>query len=408
MASSNRKQNNNRDSKRDEFSFYCRHELKDINRNLFIKYCMNREKMQHIKPPSNAPKSVIWIGFCTQCAVDLFIETDYCSQFENYIPSKLNYSKSTCDLQKFYEFQKFVDTSYFIRLFINIVAVPPIFCYINSKKVLFTRYLKFMLQSDDYLREWKEHANQWVSYPNQRPRLTAQFNDDHEEDYKKYFEHLQDHIVQESFSGHEKLEKIFNVLYHNGMTLKHLEWILCIDDGKFFVQHVVIKFLSMMKYKEQIDIHVDPPWDIYYFSIYVSIFIFKYKSKINTINQWNIILDSPASKITYKYYGFVLTVFSSKRNKMKKVYKQQVSNYINDIIEYRDRILCNNPKCRINFYYHKYDTHSFSNEMWDRYKSPLRKWYKCSKCKIVYYCSRKCQKYDWNKYNHKILCNKFV
>ena len=29
---------------------------------------------------------------------------------------------------------------------------------------------------------------------------------------------------------------------------------------------------------------------------------------------------------------------------------------------------------------------------------------KCSKCKSVYYCSRKCQKYDWVRNGHKDEC----
>eukprot|EP01084_Bolivina_argentea_P239009 401630_1 len=32
----------------------------------------------------------------------------------------------------------------------------------------------------------------------------------------------------------------------------------------------------------------------------------------------------------------------------------------------------------------------------------------CGGCNLVHYCSRKCQKYDWNKYNHKKLCSAFV
>eukprot|EP01084_Bolivina_argentea_P049850 91680_1 len=31
----------------------------------------------------------------------------------------------------------------------------------------------------------------------------------------------------------------------------------------------------------------------------------------------------------------------------------------------------------------------------------------CGGCNLVYYCSRKCQKYDWNKGNHKALCLSF-
>ena len=51
-------------------------------------------------------------------------------------------------------------------------------------------------------------------------------------------------------------------------------------------------------------------------------------------------------------------------------------------------IKCGNKKCR-------------------HIKSPFdyhTKWYICKKCKKIYYCSRKCQKYDWNRYDHKSYC----
>ena len=33
------------------------------------------------------------------------------------------------------------------------------------------------------------------------------------------------------------------------------------------------------------------------------------------------------------------------------------------------------------------------------------KWYKCKKCKS-FYCSRRCQKYDWKHHDHRVRCNK--
>lgn len=33
------------------------------------------------------------------------------------------------------------------------------------------------------------------------------------------------------------------------------------------------------------------------------------------------------------------------------------------------------------------------------------KFYLCKKCRVARYCSRKCQKIDWNKYSHKTVCS---
>lgn len=38
-------------------------------------------------------------------------------------------------------------------------------------------------------------------------------------------------------------------------------------------------------------------------------------------------------------------------------------------------------------------------------KGWIWKFHMCKRCKIVYYCSKKCQKIDWNKYNHRIICS---
>ena len=40
-------------------------------------------------------------------------------------------------------------------------------------------------------------------------------------------------------------------------------------------------------------------------------------------------------------------------------------------------------------------------------KTIQNKWYKCKKCKL-FYCSRKCQKYDWKHHNHRETCNKLM
>ena len=37
-------------------------------------------------------------------------------------------------------------------------------------------------------------------------------------------------------------------------------------------------------------------------------------------------------------------------------------------------------------------------------RETINKWYICKGCKCVKYCSRKCQKISWNKYNHDKQC----
>eukprot|EP01084_Bolivina_argentea_P257238 433335_1 len=44
-------------------------------------------------------------------------------------------------------------------------------------------------------------------------------------------------------------------------------------------------------------------------------------------------------------------------------------------------------------------------KMWKKRKA-INKWYICSGCKCVKYCSRHCQKISWNKQNHAVYCKK--
>eukprot|EP01084_Bolivina_argentea_P291653 501275_1 len=63
--------------------------------------------------------------------------------------------------------------------------------------------------------------------------------------------------------------------------------------------------------------------------------------------------------------------------------------------EFKDNIYCGNKVCGKSYYIHKYG--ESSNDV-------IGKWYKCSACKRSFYCSRRCQKYDWNKFKHRDFC----
>eukprot|EP01084_Bolivina_argentea_P005004 9476_1 len=79
--------------------------------------------------------------------------------------------------------------------------------------------------------------------------------------------------------------------------------------------------------------------------------------------------------------------------------------------EEKSGIYCGNKKCQIRYCQHKYgcDVNNIEHKhkspgvwyckIYKKNKTPINKWYICKGCKFMYYCSRKCQKYAWNKLN---------
>eukprot|EP01084_Bolivina_argentea_P212777 361609_1 len=65
--------------------------------------------------------------------------------------------------------------------------------------------------------------------------------------------------------------------------------------------------------------------------------------------------------------------------------KEQIKSSVKNVNKY---IYCNNAKCLV--------------------KHSQTKWYRCKRCRIAFYCSKRCQKYDWNRYDHKWLCSYFI
>eukprot|EP01084_Bolivina_argentea_P165643 287731_1 len=73
---------------------------------------------------------------------------------------------------------------------------------------------------------------------------------------------------------------------------------------------------------------------------------------------------------------------------------------------------CNNFKCNISYFEHvyKYKYEQLLDKrnrygVVDRKYKTNNKWYLCKGCRLVSYCSGKCQKFDWNK-SHRETCSK--
>eukprot|EP01084_Bolivina_argentea_P029841 55365_1 len=116
----------------------------------------------------------------------------------------------------------------------------------------------------------------------------------------------------------------------------------------------------------------------------------KYQEIIHFVNrkQWN--THNLKERLHIRYMYWLNQRMYHNRNEMYK------------------NVQCNSEKCKINYYQYLYgldcdllcDLHE--DVKIDKSCRINRKWYKCKQCKLVYYCSKKCQKRDWLQ--HKYLC----
>eukprot|EP01084_Bolivina_argentea_P183359 316416_1 len=138
------------------------------------------------------------------------------------------------------------------------------------------------------------------------------------------------------------------------------------------------------------------------------------------------------NKKQYAYCQDLFRFLTIKPRKFLGISAYMMDNYRAPYMKLRQQyIICGNICCQIGYFEHKYDNvyydgsksltdfafhdheKEFNDIRNDRHKPPyvwkllkVRKWYLCKKCKMVYYCSRKCQKMDWNtkRNSHKIIC----
>ena len=90
------------------------------------------------------------------------------------------------------------------------------------------------------------------------------------------------------------------------------------------------------------------------------------------------------------YYGAIVSSFISlKREKDASTFYETVMNLGEQVWNTKwNSVKCQNFAC-------------------DKKRTDVEKFYKCKKCRVIRYCSKRCQKMDWNRDNHKRYCRKF-
>ena len=82
-------------------------------------------------------------------------------------------------------------------------------------------------------------------------------------------------------------------------------------------------------------------------------------------------------------------LFRHKMSMYGKVQRIRPAEIISQFrLDNKASICCNNAKCKVT-----------GGDM---------KLLRCKQCRVTFYCSKKCQKYDWNVYGHKSLCSSFI
>ena len=282
-----------------------------------------------------------------------------------------------------------------------ILCIPSILQYILSTKQSFVRFIRLMTTVDAYFRLYIGFTDIWFNFRKDDKSTQCPFD----QAFERFQQHLQEQIIENVWDRHKELEAVMNAFYHSilkGSKTRRwqcLQWILEIDEGRLMKEMVIDRFRVMYQYADEIDaLEVD----VHHFSIFVSLLVFRFKTRLMSLVSWKRLMCS--SPETCRYWSSVMNVFwYSRDNKMLKELKKQMSGFVNEVVGHQERIYCGNVACEINYYKHKYGMRAFTH--WNELKRA--NWYKCKACKVVYYCSRRCQKLDWNNGSHKEICKQF-
>eukprot|EP01084_Bolivina_argentea_P035136 65172_1 len=341
----------------------------------FIEACINSTVPEVLGSQYPLPNPYT---LCSKCSLDVLIQTNYLQQFFDYFQP--NNSKSIMLVTDY--------TTIIEVLFLRMPTVRRYFCSYHA----IDKYEKFMYLFNNLLRIY----NFW-------------------KEFKKNGE-----------TPCEETEYSMACIVFEFVTAKNIKCILDNNSCPFlnllsYKQNIfkVCKYIERFKYKVK-RIKYSDDWKLELrnsylkigslcpISSHILIILYKYARKhgINNLKDY----------ITETNFKFILLQNAFKRmdsvkDAVEELYLMHKYIVKSEYVKNISNIRCSNEKCNKQYlkygatyqelYESKYDTDY-------KHYATKKPWKKCKGCCMVYYCSRKCQKYDWNRFNHKTICKKLT
>eukprot|EP01083_Nonionella_stella_P244346 850542_1 len=202
---------------------------------------------------------------------------------------------------------------------------------------------------------------------------------------------------------------ILEVLLSPCCKQKHLEWIMELNQAKYldefgnnlWTSFIIKPFQTFIKYAVN-GLPVDARchyanWICLHIITYQKQLKFDFKAKNRRKCMRKCIKQ--VQKLNYCTESIAALVAGAKTRMKRKKYLQYACYY--------DDVCCNNKECNVPYLLHKFGVSEYpftpQPEPIGEFKK-IRTFYLCSGCKMTYYCSKRCQKQDWNVGDHKEFC----
>eukprot|EP01084_Bolivina_argentea_P073383 133175_1 len=326
---------------------------------------------------------------CVDCLLLIFQQSEYGSYMKHIIQNNNHeyFNKQTINIYTMFNSEAifiYLHRAYNTLLYVTLYQHPSFGRLLCSKKKTFQKMLLILFED---LKFWDFVHCKWKNYE----KLIS----------KKV---KNEWLLKDTMCDIKKLIHLLHMFQMQTVLLfrkkyRCLKWFMQLKNGLYFRQHVVDTFHADINHKQV-----------------------KQKSNNHTIHKKYpfYVLSILKIKDIRKYPK--LMHFVNNNTDLWYIISKQVSDFsiVNNHKRY-NKISCNFVECKHDYYEWKYgcnyydmNTNYYTRQnrkckeknIWQQ--PAINKWYKCKGCRVVFYCSRRCQKADWSKGLHKEMCQQII